>query len=95
MSVLEATRGVTPKLTSKQQKKKKKPRKRRTPPPLSFLLDTQVLTYEEWCRLNRFSVRQGRRILRSGAGPAVVQLSKQRIGVTVASNRKWQEERSR
>ena len=34
--------------------------------PLSLLLDSQVLTFREWCRLNRISARTGRRVLASG-----------------------------
>jgi len=63
--------------------------------PLSMLLDSQVLTFFEWCQLNRFSERSGRRILRSGSGPPVVQLTKQRIGITVGANKAWQASRER
>ena len=64
-------------------------------PPLSMLLDSQVLTFDEWCRLNRFSKRTGRRILNSGNGPIVTQLSARRIGVTVANDRIWKSRRER
>jgi|SRR5262249_18355420 len=63
--------------------------------PLSILNDAQVLTFFEWCQLNRISVRTGRRILDSGRGPTVVQLSSKRIGVTVGANRLWQASRER
>ena len=58
-------------------------------------LDSQVLTFDEWCRLNRFSKRTGRRILNSGNGPIVTQLSARRIGVTVANDRAWKAVRER
>jgi hypothetical protein len=64
-------------------------------PPLSMLLDSQVLTFGEWCRLNRFSKRTGRRILNSGNGPIVTQLSARRIGVTIGNDRIWKASRER
>jgi hypothetical protein len=57
--------------------------------------DNQVLTFAEWCELNSFSLRTGRRILRSGDGPVVTQLSSQRIGITIANDRKWKLTRER
>jgi hypothetical protein len=63
--------------------------------PLSLLLDSQVLTFREWCRLNRISGRTGRRILASGVGPIVTQLSPKRIGITVGANKRWQQSRER
>jgi hypothetical protein len=63
--------------------------------PLSLFLDSQVLTFHEWCRLGRFSARTGRRILNSGSGPVVVQLSAKRIGITVAADKAWKASRKR
>jgi hypothetical protein len=63
--------------------------------PLSMLLDAQVLTFHEWARLNRISERTGRRILNSGSGPVVIQLSAKRIGITVAADRAWKVSRER
>jgi hypothetical protein len=63
--------------------------------PLSVLHDDQVLTFHEWCRLNRFSERTGRRVLGGSDGPIVTRLSRRRIGVTVRNNRRWQESRAR
>ena len=63
--------------------------------PLSALHDDQVLTFLEWCRLNRISERNGRRIIASGHGPAVVQLSPRRLGVTVGANHRWQAAKTR
>ena len=57
--------------------------------------DDAVLTFKEWCALNGHSERQGRRILKSGNGPTVTQLSDRRIGITRRNNREWQEKRAR
>jgi hypothetical protein len=64
-----------------------------TPLP-TVMHDTQVMLPEEWCQLNRISPRTGRRILASGSGPAVVQISTRRFGITVASNKAWQAQRT-
>jgi hypothetical protein len=82
---------------AKQQTRKQKKNKHPSAldAPLSMLLDTQVLTFREWCQLNRISMRTGRRILDSGRGPAIVQLSNKRIGITVGANRLWQQSRER
>jgi hypothetical protein len=58
-------------------------------------LDSQVLTFHEWARLNRISERTGRRILNSGSGPVITQLSAKRIGITVAADRAWKASRER
>jgi hypothetical protein len=89
----------------KQQARKKKVRGRSVgighnggPPLLESLgplLDDRCLTFAEWCALNGIGLRNGRRILQSGTGPAVVQLSARRIGITVRANREWQERRAR
>ena len=63
--------------------------------PLTSLADDQVLTFQEWCRLNRISERTGRRILDSPDAPPTVQLSARRIGIRVAANREWQHTRER
>jgi len=57
--------------------------------------DDKVLTFAEWCKLNRIGQRTGRRIIRSGNGPVVTQLSERRIGITVGNNRRWQTARAR
>jgi len=57
--------------------------------------DDRVLTFNEWCALNGIGKRTGRRILTSGSGPVVTQLSERRIGITVGNNRRWQEARAR
>jgi hypothetical protein len=55
-----------------------------------FNNDRQLLTEEQWCRLNNFSRTTGKRILASGDVPAVVQLSLRRKGITVGANCEWQ-----
>jgi hypothetical protein len=61
-----------------------------------FLNDDHcVLSFREWCALNGISARTGRRILASGDGPVVTQLSARRIGITIGNNRRWQESRAR
>lgn len=58
--------------------------------PLSVSHDDQVLTFFEWCQLNRFSERTGRRLINGPNGPAVLRLSPRRLGITVGANRRWQ-----
>jgi hypothetical protein len=60
-----------------------------------MLLDSPCLSFFEWCQLNRFSERIGRRILKSSRGSPLVQPSTQRIGITVGANRAWQQWRER
>jgi hypothetical protein len=59
------------------------------------LPDDACMTFGEWCALNMFSERQGRRILAGPDGPVVTALSERRIGITVGNNRRWQESRAR
>jgi hypothetical protein len=54
-----------------------------------------VFTFKEWCVVNGFSPRTGRRILASGKGPVVTRLSAKLIGVSRRNNRAWLEARSR
>jgi|GraSoiStandDraft_41_1057321.scaffolds.fasta_scaffold3948304_1 hypothetical protein len=54
----------------------------------------QVLTFREWCLLNKISPATGRRILASGQGPTVTRLSARRIGITVGNNAVWQQSRA-
>jgi hypothetical protein len=63
--------------------------------PLAALHPDQILTMDEWCCLNRISIRTGRRIIKSGHGPVVTQVSAQRIGVLVKDNARWQAARAR
>jgi hypothetical protein len=63
--------------------------------PLSTPHPDQVLTFVEWCRLNRISERTGRRILASDNGPVLTQLGNWRSGITIGNNAKWQASRAR
>jgi predicted DNA-binding transcriptional regulator AlpA len=55
----------------------------------------KVLTFAQWCTLNGFSKATGRRIIKRGEGPPVLQLSPRRIGVRESDNRFWQRARVR
>jgi hypothetical protein len=63
--------------------------------PLIYANDDEVLTFREWCSLNKISERTGQRILHSGNGPVVTELSAKRIGITRRHNREWQASRAR
>jgi predicted DNA-binding transcriptional regulator AlpA len=55
----------------------------------------RVLTFRQWCGLNGFSVATGRRLIKSGQGPSITQLSPRRIGIRLADNAAWQATRVR
>jgi len=59
--------------------------------------DDEVLTFKEWCELNGFSARTGRRILDGPKSqrPVITWLSARRMGITRGNNRRWQEGRYR
>lgn len=57
--------------------------------------DNRVLTFRQWCALNNFGLATGRRLIKAGKGPPVVQLSPRRIGIRESDNRLWQESRAR
>jgi predicted site-specific integrase-resolvase len=57
--------------------------------------DHRVMTIKQWFEVNGFSEKTGRRLLKAGKGPVITQISDRRIGVTVASNAKWQASRAR
>ena len=54
----------------------------------------RVLSFRQWCSLNGFSPATGRRVLKSGRGPAITNLSERRIGITVKANADWQASRT-
>ena len=83
------------KVKKRKQRKQVQRRPSTLAAPLAMSNDNQVLTFHEWCQLNRISERTGRRILKSGSGPKVVQLSEKRIGITIGANRSWQEQQAR
>jgi predicted DNA-binding transcriptional regulator AlpA len=55
----------------------------------------RVLTFYEWCALNGFSVATGRRLVKAGLGPPLMQLSPRRLGVRESDNAAWQQSRVR
>lgn len=57
--------------------------------------EDEVLTFEEWCALNKIGLRTGTRILAGPDGPIVTQLSAKRIGITRGNNSRWQRSRER
>jgi hypothetical protein len=57
--------------------------------------DDQVLSFVEWCALNRISRRTGTRILAGPDGPIVTRLSAKRFGITRGNNAKQQRSRER
>lgn len=61
----------------------------------AFDQGNRVLSFIQWCELNGFSRATGQRLIRSGLGPVITQLSDRRIGITVANNAAWQASRAR
>jgi len=55
----------------------------------------RILSFSQWCALNGISPATGRRLIKSGRGPTVVQLSDRRFGITIAANAEWQSARRR
>ena len=57
--------------------------------------DDAVLTFKEWCGVTGHSERQGRRIIASGNGPTIIQISDRRIGISRKHHRLWLAQRAR
>src|SRR5262245_2175460 len=101
MSCGASTRGCPsmPAQRIKQHKKQlKRPMRARAlalDAPLTSLADDQILTFPEWCRLNRISERTGYRIIKGPDGPKTVQISERRFGIRVGTNREWQHAREK
>jgi predicted DNA-binding transcriptional regulator AlpA len=55
----------------------------------------RVLTLQQWADVNGFSLATARRILESGSGPPVLQLSPRRVGIKESANAEWQASRAR
>jgi predicted DNA-binding transcriptional regulator AlpA len=55
----------------------------------------RVLSFREWCAVNSFSTATGRRLIKAGLGPPVLQLSPRRLGVRESDNAAWQQSRVR
>jgi len=49
----------------------------------------RILSLPEWYRLCGFSDATGRRLLRSGKGPRVIQLSERRKGIALSDHLAW------
>jgi predicted DNA-binding transcriptional regulator AlpA len=75
------------------------PQQAKRRPPLndgvSTANDHRVLTFREWCTLIGVSHPTGKRILKSGNGPKVIQLHTRRIGIRMSDNARWLEQRVR
>jgi hypothetical protein len=78
-----------------QTKRSRRKRQRSALAAPLAMSDDAVLTFAQWCKLNNIGERNGRRIIKSGNGPVVLQLSERRIGIRVGDNRRWQEARAR
>jgi hypothetical protein len=57
--------------------------------------DDEILTFSEWCTLNKIGERTGQRLIANGEGPILTQLAARRIGITRRANREWQASRAR
>jgi hypothetical protein len=89
--------GLSPMLIASQEAGRKK---RPSKPPSAYARAWSshpdwVMSLPEWAYLNGFSPRTARRIIARGEGPMIIQLSKQKPGVTNAANRAWQAARAR
>jgi predicted DNA-binding transcriptional regulator AlpA len=51
----------------------------------------KVLSFKEWIALAGVSISTGKRILASGEGPPVLQLSARRLGIRLIDHQKWTE----
>lgn len=54
-----------------------------------------VLSIRSWARLASIGYSSAKKLLASGKGPAVVQLSAHRIGVTTGAHQRWLADRER
>jgi hypothetical protein len=101
MSIREAERVQRQRKTShyrtRKTKQHRRPQQVAAPPapvpPVEHR--DRVLTLQQWCEINAFSLATGRRILNSGNGPSVLQLSPRRIGIKESANAAWQASRAR
>jgi predicted DNA-binding transcriptional regulator AlpA len=55
----------------------------------------RVLTLREWAKLNSIGYRTAHRLIASGKGPRLTQLSDRRVGVREVDNAAWQASRVR
>jgi hypothetical protein len=99
MSLQDAERARTRHAQRSHQKQvtRRRSRRQHRPAPAlpAILHDSQILTVRQWCALGGFSPRTGARILKSGSGPVVTQLSDKRVGIAVAAHKAWIAARAR
>ena len=95
MTLLEVEQRRSRRKHKKQVKRKSQPKQSALAVPSESLHPNQVLTIREWAALNNIGLRTAMRLLASGNGPVVTQLTEKRIGITVANNAKWQASRAR
>jgi predicted DNA-binding transcriptional regulator AlpA len=57
--------------------------------------DLRCMTVPQWAELCGFSTMTGKRLLRAGKGPRLIQLSTKRVGVRVIDAKQWLESRAR
>jgi hypothetical protein len=55
----------------------------------------RVIPFKTWCELRGFSERTGRRLIESGDGPIITQLTDRLIGVREDHDLQWLETRVR
>ena len=58
-------------------------------PPKSEAI--RVFSFPKWCEFAGLTPRTGRRLLASGKGPKVTQLSERRIGIRADHHNEWLE----
>jgi predicted DNA-binding transcriptional regulator AlpA len=57
--------------------------------------EDRVFTIAEWAQASSISQRTARELIASGAGPRVVELSPNRLGIRVCDHREWLAARTR
>ena len=57
--------------------------------------DLKVMTLGEFAKLNGFSLQTAKRLVADGQGPAIIQLSRKRMGVRTIDAARWSESRLR
>jgi predicted DNA-binding transcriptional regulator AlpA len=57
--------------------------------------DIRCLTVKQFSETCGFSVMTAKRLIKAGRGPAIVQLSSKRIGITVRDAAEWLQARKR
>jgi predicted DNA-binding transcriptional regulator AlpA len=57
--------------------------------------DLRVLSVPQWAALIGVSLPTAKRLLKSGDGPKVIQLSERRIGIRMIDHHRWTEARMR